>query len=78
MNKQIEYALMKHALETIANCYGPNTTVDGLQRLAANTLQALGKPAAVIYDTASSWEGEVDRQSGAFTQEEISNSTAWR
>lgn len=26
----------------------------------------------------SSWRGEVDRQSGAFTQEEIANSTAWR
>ncbi len=26
----------------------------------------------------SSWEGDVDRQSGAFTQEEIDNSTRWR
>lgn len=27
---------------------------------------------------AESWVGNVDRQSGAFTQEEIDNSTAWR
>ena len=27
---------------------------------------------------ASSWINDVDRQSGAFTQEEIANSTAWR
>jgi len=28
--------------------------------------------------SASSWNGEVDRQSGAFTQEEINNSTEWK
>ena len=27
---------------------------------------------------ASSWIGVVDRQSGAFTQDEIDNATAWR
>jgi hypothetical protein len=27
---------------------------------------------------ASSWEGKVDTQSGAFTQDEIDNATAWR
>lgn len=26
----------------------------------------------------SSWKGEVDRQSGAFTQEEIDNANTWR
>ena len=26
----------------------------------------------------SSWEGQVDRQGGSFTQEEIDNATAWR
>lgn len=26
----------------------------------------------------SSWEGDVDRQSGAFTDQEIKDSTAWR
>ena len=28
--------------------------------------------------TKSSWEGDVDRQSGAYTQWEIDNATAWR
>lgn len=31
-----------------------------------------------LTSTNSSWEGQVDRQSGAFTQEEIENSTTWR
>lgn len=26
----------------------------------------------------SSWKGEVDRQGGSFSQEEIDNATAWR
>jgi regulator of replication initiation timing len=26
----------------------------------------------------NSWKGEVDRASGAFTQDEIANATAWR
>lgn len=30
------------------------------------------------YTHPSSWVGDVDRQSGAFTQDEIDNSTAWR
>jgi len=35
--------------------------------------------AALVQEEAeSSWKGEVDRQSGAFTEEEIANATAWR
>lgn len=26
----------------------------------------------------NSWKGEIDRASGAFTQDEIENATAWR
>lgn len=31
-----------------------------------------------IVGPGSSWEGKVDTQSGAFTQDEIDNATAWR
>jgi hypothetical protein len=30
------------------------------------------------YTHPSGWEGDVDRQGGSFTQDEIDNSTAWR
>lgn len=37
------------------------------------------KPKGIRNPTqSSSWEGKVDTQSGAFTQDEIDNATAWR
>lgn len=67
---------MQTALGTIAMCYGPNTTVEGLQRLAAKTLHDM-RP-LLPTETNSSWESNPDRSGGAFTQEEINRSTEWR
>jgi len=56
---------------------------DVKQMLQANDLMdLLGDESRLDEDELetdySSWEGDIDRQSGAFTQEEIMSSTAWR